>query len=150
MKPALLYIFVSGHFFLTSTMIKKLLNDSIVSNLASKCSLTETQIDSLLVAKSDQTLEAKTALCDRGKVTKGSFIRSLRQGELNIEGSICTLFLLGYLGLISPGRFGQLARIGDMISRVKASEPNTESTRRLLEAIDEFAKEFSGRQKRKP
>ncbi len=129
-------------------MIKALLSDSIVANLMSRCSLTQAQVDTLLLAANEElSLSAKAAHRDDGKVSKGSFIRTLRQGQANIESSIYTLFLLAYLGLIPSGRLNQFARTGDLISKIKASEPDRASVRQLLIAMNDFARGFSGREK---
>ncbi|MHB8565568.1 MAG: hypothetical protein ACYC7D_04220 [Nitrososphaerales archaeon] len=73
----------------------------------------------------------------------------MRQGQHNIEGSICTLMLLGYLGIVPLERFDQFQRTLRLLSRVKDMEPNQDNVDRLIGGIEDFLRDFSHRSKRK-
>ncbi len=90
-------------------------------------------------------LGAMVGLRDKKKVTKGAFLRSLKQGQYNVRSSLYTMILLEYLGLIDSKQLFALGRIGELISKVKDSSPNADSIRKLLEGIEEFTETFCQR-----
>ena len=128
-------------------MLKNFRSDSIVSFLLERCSLTPAQLDTLMLSEAYDSLSEKASLRDRKKVSKGSFLRSLRQGQANVESSIYTLILLEYLGLVDSKQLLGLGRIGELISKVRGSSPSAESISNLLRAMEKFAEEFSRRRK---
>jgi len=121
--------------------------DALVSFLCEKCSLTQTQLDTILLSELDEELKTKASLRDRHKVSEGAFVRSLRQGQENIEASMYTLILLNYLGFVGENDFQKLSRISGLISKVKESSPDPEAIERLIVALQEFVEGFSHRRK---
>ena len=76
-------------------------------------------------------------------------MRTLRQGQENIESSIYSLMLVVYLGLVPQEKFDQFLKTQRIISKVKDLEPDRENTLRLINGLQEFVEEFSGRKGRK-
>jgi ABC-type bacteriocin/lantibiotic exporter with double-glycine peptidase domain len=128
-------------------MLESLKKDALVSFLCEKCSLSEAQLDTILADKAERKLKNKIANRDKRKLSAGAFVRTLRQGQSNIEASMYTLLLLAYLGLTSPREFDRLSSLGVLISKVRASSPTPEEVQRLIDAIQDFAEGFSQRRK---
>jgi hypothetical protein len=128
-------------------LFQSIKNDAIVSFLSEKCSLTEAQIDTIMLYQSEGDLKTKASLRDKHKVSEGAFVRTLRQGQKNIEACMHTFFLLQYLGLAGEGDLERLSRLGALISQVKDSAPDSETIERLIVALEEFTQTFSHRQK---
>jgi hypothetical protein len=126
-------------------MLRNYRNDSIVSFLAARCSLTATQLDTIMVSQTEGKLGQMVSLRDKKKVSKGAFLRTLKQGQSNVEGALYTLLLLEYLGLVSSKQLFALGKIGDMLSKVQESSPDAESIGKLLRAMEELAVTFSRR-----
>jgi hypothetical protein len=119
-------------------------SDPVFSFLLSRSSLTETQLDTLLLSQLDEKLAVKAA--QRGKrVSKGAFLRTLRQCQFNVEASLYTLFLIGYVGLLPQGKYNQLARTGELLSRLKETQPSGEELSALKAAMQDFVEQFSGK-----
>ncbi len=128
-------------------MIETVHKDSIASYHMSKSSLTEVQLDTILASHADGKLDEKVSLRNKHKVSKGSFVRSLRQGQQNIEASLHTLILVQYLGLVDPVIFSQLGRVAELIARVRSTSPDKDSIQRIIETIQGVAEEFSSRRR---
>ncbi len=126
-------------------MLKDYKHDSVVSFLVERCSLTPAQLDTIMIWRLEIKLGAMVGLRDKKKVTKGAFLRSLKQGQYNVRSSLYTMILLEYLGLIDSKQLFALGRIGELISKVKDSSPNADSIRKLLEGIEEFTETFCQR-----
>ena len=128
-----------------STTIEELRKDRVASFLLHNSSITEAQLDTILASQIEGKLERKVSSREKKKVSKGSFVRSLRQCQSNIERSIFTLMLLGYLDIVSPEKFDQLQRTIRLLSRVKEVHPDQEDANRLVSGMEEFVSDFSGR-----
>lgn len=124
-------------------------NDPIVAFLLQKSSLTSTQLDTIMAAQISGNLALKIVSRERKQVSKGAFVRTLRQGQENIESSIYSLMLVVYLGLVPQEKFDQFLKTQRIISKVKDLEPDRENTLRLINGLQEFVEEFSGRKGRK-
>ncbi len=119
-------------------------HDFIISALLSKSSLTATQFEAFVLSRVEGNLSTKIAMRRGKKITKGSFLRTLHQAKSNIEASLYTLFLLSYVGAIPPGKLGQLAKISELTSKVKESNPAKEDAERLLTALEDLLVGLSG------
>lgn len=80
--------------------------DPILKILVENSNLTKTQLETVLIEiltknflKNDINSEKKAYLRSKGKVSRGSFNRTLKQAKKNIIRSIYTILLLGYLKL---------------------------------------------------
>ncbi len=126
-------------------MLQDYRKDSLVSFLVGKCSLTKAQLDTIMLSRIPGKLDDKVKLRDKKKVSKGSFLRTLRQGQSNIEASLCTILLLQYLGLVGHENIASLSRIGLLISQLQAKSPDPLAIQSLMKAIEEFVRKFSHR-----
>lgn len=126
-------------------MLDSLRRDALVSFLLERSSLTEAQFDTIILSASERKLKAKAAMRDGREVSEGAFIRTLRQGQKNIESSLYTMILLNYIGLVGNGDLERLLGISAFFSRVKESSPEPEAIERLLETLEEVAESFSRR-----
>lgn len=128
-------------------MLSSIKKDTLVSFLLQRCSLTEAQLDTIMASQIDGNLQKKVSFRDAHAVSIGAFMRTLRQGQKNIEGAMYTLFLLNYIGLVQEKDLSKVARLGALISKVKESSPDPQSVGELVKALEEFAEGFSGRRK---
>ncbi|HZW57929.1 MAG TPA: hypothetical protein VFF30_16690 [Nitrososphaerales archaeon] len=74
-------------------------------------------------------------------------MRTLRQGQGNVEASLYTLMLLVYLGLVKQERFDQFLRTQRLFAQVRELQLDSESVSRLIDGMSAFAQEFSGRKR---
>ena len=128
-------------------MLDDVRKDLVASFLLRKSSITEAQLDTILAERSSGDLNKRAGLRDRGKVSKGAFVRSLRQGQTNIEASVYTIYLLAYLGLVSGETIGQLVRTTGMLTQVKSASPEKEVSLKLIDAMQDFTEQFSGKRR---
>jgi len=102
-----------------------------------------------MAAQTSGNLSRKVSSREKGRVSKGAFVRSLKQGQGNIESSIYSLMLVVYLGLVSQEKFDQFLKTQRILSQVKELEPDMENTLRLINGLQEFVEDFSGKTRRK-
>jgi hypothetical protein len=126
-------------------MLKNYRQDSIISFLIDRSSLTPAQLDTIMIFRSEERLRNMVSLRDKKKVSKGAFLRTLRQGQSNVQAAVYTLILLEYLGLVDSKQLLGLGRIGDLMSKVRDSSASAESITRLLHGIEDFAEEFTSK-----
>jgi hypothetical protein len=69
----------------------------------------------------------------------------LHQARGNIESSIYTLMLVAYLGLVPQEKFDQFLKTQRIVSRVKELEPDRENILGLINGIQEFVEDLSGK-----
>jgi hypothetical protein len=126
-------------------MIERYWRDPVVRFLVENSSLTKAQIDTLLASR-ESKLKDGVKLVEKGHVSKGSFLRTLRQGQSNIEGAVYSVFLMAYLGLLTEETGQQLGRTTTMMCKVRDGI-REEETGKLLQALQEFGGKLSGRRK---
>lgn len=126
-------------------LIEKIRNDPIVSFLLQKSSLTMTQLDTIMAAQMSGNLDTKISSREKTKVSKGAFVRTLHQGQGNVESSIYTLMLVVYLGLVPQEKFDQFLKTQRIVSKVKELEPDPENILRLINGLQDFVEDFSGK-----
>ena len=106
-------------------MLKSLVNDELFLFLIRNGNLSETQLDTLLsyfaTKQEGGNLVSMVEKRDRGRVTKGSFLRSLDQARYNIRSSLLSLLLLGYLGLVTEENMQSFVRIVVMLTKLRKS-----------------------------
>ena len=125
-------------------MLEDLRSDVVVSFLLSKSNLTEAQLDTILASDREGNLNVKRALRENGPVSKGAFVRTLRQADANIESSVYTLFLLSYLKQISSDKVAQLGRTARMLSQLREASPSRSDSARVIDAMQQFMRDFRG------
>ena len=124
-------------------MIKSKINsDPLLGDLLSKSFLTYAQIDTFYIEKSmkNQKLYKKVISRDNKKVTKSSFIRTLKQAKMNVQKSVYTIMLADYLELINKDSIEQLIKISKMINSTRNIQSNQkyELIKLLLILIKKF------------
>lgn len=128
-------------------MLEEIRKDIVATFLLYESSLTEAQLDTILASHREGNLDFKRGLREKGKVSKGSFVRTLNQSRDNIESSVYTLFLLAYLDLIPSESVAQFSRTARMLSQLKGAEANRDDLLRVIEAMQEFVSGFGRKRK---
>lgn len=128
--------------FCDRKMLEDLRNDVVASFLLSKSNLTEVQLDTILASDHVGNLNIKRAFRENGPVSKGSFVRTLKQAQANVESSICTLFLLAYLEHVPTDKIVQLGRTARMLLELRAAKPSAADSQRVIDAMELFVSDF--------
>ena len=128
-------------------MLQQIRNDVVATFLLQKSNLTEAQLDTLLASDREGNLDFKRGLREKGRVSKGSFARTLNQGHSNVESSIYTLFLLAYLRLVPAESLAQFSRTARMLTQLREARATREDLFRVMEAMQEFVGGFSRKRK---
>lgn len=112
--------------------------DPLLKRLLYRLNLTPTQLDTLLIEKTQKEadLELKCKLRDSGPVTKGAYIRTLRQAEQKVRKAIYTLLVTQYLGLIDPTSLNILIRAGEILSEHQHEELSRTHVQTIIDTID--------------
>ena len=124
-------------------MIEKLWNDPLFSFLLENGILTGPQVDTILASNTAAKLDEKVSLRAKGRVSKGAFLRTLRQGERNIQASVYTLLLVRYLHLLDSSMWGQLVRIGELMDKAGSAGVDGSESPRLVQAMKSFVARLS-------
>jgi len=132
-------------------MIKPRLEaDSILNYLLERSSFTQAQLDTYLIdrttANEKLELKDKTGMRDRKKVSKGAFIRTLRQAQGNLKRAVYTLILSEYLGLLEDESMVKLLQVSNLL---KGAEGVTSGDRlsKVIEVLEIIVETLSGRKK---
>ena len=126
-------------------MIKSKINsDPLLKNLLNNSFLTNVQIDTFYIEKlmKNDKLNQKIISRDSKKVTKSSFIRTLKQAKMNVQKSVYTIILADYLELINKDSFEQLIKISKMINSTRNIQSNQKHD--LIKLLFILIKNFSG------
>ncbi|MEM2084154.1 MAG: hypothetical protein QXV60_01930 [Nitrososphaerota archaeon] len=99
---------------------KNLKKDLIFKLLCENCSLSKAQMESLLIEYITSNLDEKLKLEEKArlrkkKVTKGAYLRTLKQAYKNIKESFYTILLLSYLGILSTPKFSYFIDLGEKL-----------------------------------
>ena len=103
-------------------MLQKIISDDeVAKNLIKRTGFTESQLDTLLIDKINRhlSLDQKRILRDVGKVSKGSFARTLKQAQKNLEKSLYTVIILEYFSMLQENDVMNLLRIGALLNQAK-------------------------------
>lgn len=125
-----------------------LLNDKIANYLIDKINLTNSQLDTIFIElnnKNYKNLHKMTMLRDNGKVSKGSFIRTRKQAQINIEKSIYTIIFLQYMSIIENNNISNLIKIGDILKDISNSDSNEKDINKVLLQLTSVISNISGR-----
>ena len=79
-------------------MLEEIRNNPLANFLLKNSNLTDAQLDTILASEIEGNLQFKSGLREKGRVSKGSFARSLVQARDNVKSSVYTFFLLAYFG----------------------------------------------------
>ncbi len=116
---------VNDYFINTQSQIKRLLEDPISKILLNNSLLSMIQLETLLIDLLSEDItgyslkykdKAKLRLNDKG-VSRGSFNRTLKQANTNINKSINTVFLLGYLGIFKTPQLQPFIEVSNNLNR---------------------------------
>lgn len=105
-------------------MLQKLTqNDKLLLVLLQNSSLTNTQLDTILsyitVRHSDGKLEEMLVVRDGPKITKGSFLRTLKQARDNVKKSIYSILILSYLGVLDTNFVMGFGKVVDTFQELR-------------------------------
>jgi hypothetical protein len=128
-------------------MLQEIRKDIVATFLLQKSNLTDVQLDTILASDREGNLDFKRGLREKGRVSKGSFARTLSQGHDNIESSVYTLFLLAYLDLVPQESLNQFSRTAKMLAQLKEAEAGKDDLMRVIEAMEGFVSGFDRKRK---
>ena len=80
---------------------------------------------------------------DGSRVTKGSFLRTLKQARGNMKSSIYTIFLLGYLGIVDLDFVDGFTKILQMLAELRDAGQISNPTQ-VIVLIDRLCDRLSG------
>ena len=132
-------------------MIKSRLEaDPILNYLLERSSFTQAQLDTYLIdhitANEKLELKDKTAMRDRKKVSKGAFIRTLRQAQGNLKRAFYTLILSEYLGLLEDKSMVKLLQVSNLLKGAEGVI-SREKLPKVIEVLETIVETLSGRKK---
>lgn len=122
-------------------------NDIIANNLINKIILTKPQLDTLLIEKSKKKelkLDKRIILRDKGKVTKGSYIRTYKQAQENIEKAIYTMIFLQYMSILENNNISNFIKISNILKEISNSNSNIEDINKILYQLSSVVSNISG------
>ena len=124
-------------------MIEGLLeDDNLLQSIFEESSLTKTQLDSLLLAFQYKiegySLDEIVKMRDSGPVSKGSYLRTLGQAQSNFRGSLYTLLLVVYLGILDTSTIADFMALSDRLSSLKDIDIPEDTVNEIRAIIDEI------------
>ena len=124
-------------------MIEGLLEDDILlQSIFEESNLTKTQLDSLLLAFQYKikgySLDEIVKMRDSGPVSKGSYLRTLGQAQSNFRGSLYTLLLVVYLGILDTSTVADFVVLSDRLSSLKDMDIPEDTVNEIRAIIDEI------------
>ena len=124
-------------------MIEGLLeDDNLLQSIFEESNLTKTQLDSLLLAFQYKiegySLDEIVKMRDSGPVSKGSYLRTLGQAQSNFRGSLYTLLLVVYLGILDTSTIADFVALSDRLSSLKDIDIPEDTVNEIRAIIDEI------------
>ena len=124
-------------------MIEGLLeDDNLLQSIFEESNLTKTQLDSLLLAFQYKiegySLDEIVKMRDSGPVSKGSYLRTLGQAQSNFRGSLYTLLLVVYLGILDTSTVADFVALSDRLSSLKDMYIPEDTVNEIRAIIDEI------------
>lgn len=112
--------------------------DGLLRLLLEGSSLTEVQLDALLISlrMGAESLDRQAGMRDGGKVSVGSFARSLEQARLNVRRSLHTLALLQYLGFASSKDLHGILSLGEKITALMGRSLSQQEVKAIHATVD--------------
>ncbi len=132
-------------------MIKSRLEaDPILKYLFERSSFTQAQLDTYLIdratAHEKVELKGKIAMRDRKNVSKGAFIRTLRQAQSNLKRAVYTLILSEYLGLLEDKSMVKLLQVSNLLKGAEGAILD-EKLREVIDVIETIIETLLGKRK---
>ena len=124
-------------------MIEGLLEDDILlQSIFEESNLTKTQLDSLLLAFQYKikgySLNEIVKMRDSGPVSKGSYLRTLGQAQSNFRGSLYTLLLVVYLGILDTSTLADFVALSNRLSSLRDMDIPEDTVNEIRAIIDEI------------
>jgi len=121
--------------------------DIVYKHLFGACNLSTVQLETLIIDLSSQgsSLNDKIQKRRRLSLTKGSYLRTLKQAQNNIEQSVYTIILLQYLNLVNEEAPSNLLRIGTMLQQLSGGEISKDKSGLLMDRIQDIVETLSGK-----
>jgi hypothetical protein len=113
--------------------------DLVLQYLFNKTIFTDSQLDTIIISSildKDINLSKKVTLRDNKIVTKGSFIRTLRQAQTNLKKSLYTIIIAEYLSLLNKNSFSNLYRISEILNEIKEYDIDKKTINEILNQIN--------------
>lgn len=116
---------VTEHTIKIQSWIKRLLEDPLTEILLNNSLLSKIQLETLLIDLLSENIvgnrinyeeKAKLRLNNKG-ISRGSFNRTLKQANININKTINTVLLLGYLGIFKTPQLQPFIQISNDLNR---------------------------------
>jgi hypothetical protein len=116
--------------------------DRLARELFERAGIPFAQLDSLLVRATSpgESYTQQARKRSRRSISKGSYVRSLRQGKSAVSRTIYRLFLLQYLELIGPGSVEGLVRVSQTLARTRHEPVTGEGVENILQIVDKVAR----------
>ncbi|MCP8312254.1 MAG: hypothetical protein L6M37_04805 [Candidatus Methylarchaceae archaeon HK02M1] len=128
----------------------KLKTDLIVRYLIKRSAFTKVQLDTYLIdcitSGEKISLKMKIEMRDKKNVSKGAFLRTLKQAQENLQKAIYTLILAEYMGILEEGATIKLIQIGNLLKNRK-KEITKESAFKISRIIESVVDMLSGRKR---
>ena len=123
-------------------MLKELVErDIILTYLLQRSKITKAQLDTIIINSHSINLKEKILLRDEKKVSKGSFLRTLSQGEANVKSSFYSIILMQYLGFFDYS-FDNLIKIANLLKDVKLKNVDRTEMESIILLIDSSIKKI--------
>ena len=124
-------------------MLKELVErDIILTYLLQRSKITKAQLDTIIINSHSINLKEKILLRDEKKVSKGSFLRTLSQGEANVKSSFYSIILMQYLGFFDYS-FDNLIKIANLLKDVKLKNVDRTEMESIILLIDSSIKKIT-------
>jgi hypothetical protein len=111
--------------------------DEVAKKLVKRTVFTESQLDTLLIDKINGaiSLDQKRILRDVGEVSKGSFVRTLKQAEKNLEKTLYTIIILEYFSMLRENDIVNLLRVGALLNQAKLQKIPDEKIQVIIGSV---------------
>ena len=112
--------------------------DHIVDYLLEKSIFTKPQLDTILISlleDNELKLNRKVLLRDGKRVSKGSFIRTLRQGQKRLEKSLYTIIISEYLSIFDKNNLLNIIRVGELLKELQTQRINDKELQTALDQV---------------
>lgn len=114
-------------------------SDPILEFLVEKASMTKAQLATYLShrygEKEGLGLAEKIRLRNEKKVTKGAFLRTLKQARVKLQKAVWTLLLAEYLGLIAKDGLSAVVSAGELLSRLEGRTLSEDAVTQVIDAL---------------
>ena len=132
------------HFCITVVMIDELLDDDeLLVSILKQSHFTNVQIDSLLLAFQYKiegcSLSEIVKMRDSGPVSKGSYLRTLKQAKNNFRRSLYTLLLAVYLGILDTNTVEDFIELSNKLNSLKGIQVPEEVVSDIERIVDEIS-----------